>query len=165
MEYFSRHRLFAAVVIRHIHLIDVADVVQLDAVIPNVADLNGGVVPQHLLNIEAPLNHVRRAQLVPHSKNVARRAALIRVAVELNIENRARWRPVQPRTLSRRRADDCALDVRSDRSGRYNVETRSGRVVHSVLAQENGQDRNLICNAPTRPNHCVSLPGHIPHKA
>src|SRR6185295_1464496 len=133
--------------------------------IPNVADLNGGVGPKHLLNIEAPLNHVRRAQLVPNSKNIARSAALTRIAVELDIEDRARRRPIQPRSLSRRRADDCAFDVRSDRSRRYNVETRSGRIVDSVLAEENGQDGNLIRNARPRAHHRASLPGHVPHKA
>src|SRR6185295_654747 len=133
--------------------------------IPNVADLNGGVGPKHLLNIEAPLNHVRRAQLVPNSKNIARSAALTRIAVELDIEDRARRRPIQPRSLSRRRADDCAFDVRSDRSRRYNVETRSGRIVDSVLAEENGQNGNLVCNAPTRAHHCASLAGHVPDES
>src|SRR6185295_3418011 len=158
-------RLFAAVVIRHINLIDVAYVVQLDAVIPNVADLNGGVGPKDLLNIEAPLNHVRRAQLMPNSKNIARSAALTRIAVELDIEDRTRRRPVQPRSLSRRRADDCAFDVRSDRSRRYNVETRSGRIVDSVLAEENGQNGNLVGDAPTGTDNRAALPGNIPHQA
>src|SRR5262249_5034162 len=92
------------------------------------------------------------------------RAAFRRIAVGLHVEDRAGDRPVQS-LLRGRRADDAALDVRSDCAGRDHVQAGRGRVIDAVLTEEEGEDGNLVNDAAARAYHGFTSAPRVPNQS
>src|SRR5262249_2964866 len=133
------------------------------AVAAHVPDLDRGLRPERLLQVDAPLLDVRRSQVSRHPQNVARRAAAVWIAVGLDVEYRTGSAPVQRAAwLGCCRRDNAAVDVRSDGAGGNHVDSRRRGVVDSVLSEKHRQYRDLVSDARPCSDHRIALALRVP---